>query len=136
MWIEPSKQPKERWRRQQVHAWVQVTELGLTAFADREELVVWVTALEDGKAAEGVDLQVLPDGEPSGSSDVNGLARLELLEDPEGPKVLVARRGADTAILPQGHSWGWHQSAGWRRVEQLEELRWYTFDERGLYRPG
>ncbi len=33
---------------QTVQAWVQVTQIGLDAFADHSEMVVWTTALKDG----------------------------------------------------------------------------------------
>jgi len=135
LWIEPTKQPKERWRRQEILAWVQVTDLGLTAFADHEELVAWVTQLADGAPVEGAELWVIPHKAKRGASDATGLARIELRDDPAGPQVLLARKGSDAAILPQSSSW-WSDHAGWRKVVQNDQLRWYTFDDRGLYRPG
>jgi len=135
LWIEPTKQPKERWQRQEILAWVQVTDLGITAFADSEELVAWVTALADGSPREGVAVHVLLGEKPAGTTDDHGLARLALLASPKGPQVLVATEGSDTALLPQNTSW-WNDSAGWRKVELDDQLRWYTFDDRGLYRPG
>ena len=135
LWIEPAKQPKERWQRQEILAWVQVTGMGLTAFADHEEIVAWVTRLADGAAVEGAKLQILPDETPVGTADGHGLARTELPEDPRGPQVLVATLGDDLAMLPQSTSW-WNDHAGWRRVEQYDQMRWYTFDDRGLYKPG
>jgi len=135
LWIEPNKQPRERWRRQEILAWVQVTKIGLTAFADSEELVAWVTQLADGAAVEGAKLQVLPDDDPTGTSDGHGLARLALKTDPTGPQVLVATVGDDLAMLPQSTSW-WNDHAGWRKLEYTDSMRWYTFDDRGLYKPG
>ena len=133
--VQPGKQPKERWQRQEVLAWVQVTELGLTAFSDAAELVAWVTTLEQGTAVADVELVILPGGEPRGISDEQGLARLALLDDPKGPQVLTARRGEDVAMLPQSASW-WNDHAAWKTLERHEQLRWYTLDDRGLYRPG
>ena len=133
--IEPTKQPKERWYRQEVLVWVQVTQIGLTAFADYKELVGWATALADGAPLDGIEVQVLPGGQPAGTTDDAGMARLELLDNPEGPQVLVARKGADVALLPQQVSW-WNEYAGWMKVEQTDQLRWYAFDDRGLYKPG
>ncbi len=46
-------QPEDYW--QTVHTWVQVTQIGLDAFADHSELVVWTTALKDGSPAHGSD---------------------------------------------------------------------------------
>jgi len=133
--VEPTKQPKERWYRQEVLVWVQVTQMGLTAFADNDELVAWATTLADGAPMNGVELQVLPGGQPASTSDDAGLARLQLLDNPDGPQVLVASHGADVALLPQQVSW-WNEYAGWRKVEVNDQLRWYTFDDRGLYKPN
>jgi len=133
--IQPVKQPKERWQRQEVLAWVQATELGLAAFTDASELVAWVTTLEQGAAVADAELMILPGGEPRGTSDEQGLARLALIAEPKGPQVLTARRGDDVAMLPQSASW-WNDHAAWRKLERKDQLRWYTLDDRGLYRPG
>ena len=53
--VEPAKQPKEEWRRQEVLVWVQVTDLGVAAFVDATEMLVWATRLKDGAAALGAD---------------------------------------------------------------------------------
>ena len=135
VWIEPNKQPKERWRRQEILAWVQVTKIGLTVFADGEELVAWVTQLADGAAVEGAKLQILPDDDQSGTSDGHGLSRIALTDNPHGPQVLVATVGDDLALLPQSTSW-WNDHAGWRKIDHADQMRWYTFDDRGLYKPG
>ena len=41
------------WRT--VQAWVQVTQIGLDAFADHSEMVVWTTDLQDGGPLNGAD---------------------------------------------------------------------------------
>jgi uncharacterized protein YfaS (alpha-2-macroglobulin family) len=130
--IEPSPQPKERWNRQEVLVWVQVTDIGLTAFVDYEEMIAWATKLEDGKALGGVELELLPGGSGS-ESDNKGLARIELPGDAEQARVLVGRKGADVAMLPQDT--GWWYGGGWNKVERNDQMRWYTFDDRGMYRP-
>ena len=135
VWIEPTKQLKERWYRQEVYAWVQVTDLGLAAFVDNEELLGWVTEMGDGKAAPGAQVSILPDGQPSGTSDQHGLVRLALPDTAEGPSVLLATRGQDHAILPQNQSY-WNDNATWLHVERSDQMRWFTFDDRGMYKPG
>jgi hypothetical protein len=134
LWIEPDPQPAERWNRQELILWVQVTDLGLSAFVDDAELLAWTTRLRDGATAPGVELALLPGGKVTGRSDDAGLARLKLGSDAEEARLLVARKGGDTAILPADSGW-WH-GGGWRRVERTEQLRWFTFDDRGMYRPG
>jgi len=130
--IEPVPQPKERWNRQEVLVWVQVTDIGLTAFVDYEEMIAWATRLEDGKPLTGVEVELWPGG-TSGKTDKKGLARLELPTDAEKAQVLVAKSGADLALLPQDT--GWWYGGGWERVDRNDQMRWYTFDDRGMYRP-
>jgi uncharacterized protein YfaS (alpha-2-macroglobulin family) len=130
--IEPSPQPKERWNRQEVLVWVQVTDIGLTAFVDYEEMVAWATRLEDGESLAGAEVELWPGGK-SGETDKKGMARLELPSDSEKAMVLVARNGADVALLPQDT--GWWYGGGWQRVDRSDQMRWYTFDDRGMYRP-
>ena len=43
------------WRT--IQAWVQVTQVGLDAFADHSEMVVWTTALQDGSPLGGVTIE-------------------------------------------------------------------------------
>ncbi len=114
------------------HAWVQSTRIGLDAFADADRLVVWASALADGAALNGVEISLYPAGGAARTDDA-GMATLNL---PYGnPATLVAaRRGDDVAILPEStYFWG---EGGWQRRPQSDTLRWYVFDDRGMYRPG
>ncbi len=113
-----------------MRAWVQSTRLGLDAFADGESLLAWATALADGRPLDGVALSL---GGAEARTDASGLARLAL-PDTAAP-VLVARAGADVAMLPAETSW-WNEGAGYRRVPFRDALRWFVFDDRRMYRPG
>ncbi|HLM56942.1 MAG TPA: Ig-like domain-containing protein [Pyrinomonadaceae bacterium] len=119
-----------------VEAWVQATDIGLDAFVDKSQLVAWASSLKDGRPLSGVQLAVLPE-ELSGTTGADGLARFALTSDEkDGQAFIVARRGGDTAILPQQHS-AWADGSGrWRRTDDEEVLRWFVFDDRKLYRPG
>jgi alpha-2-macroglobulin len=133
--VEPTVQPRERWKRQYVHRWVQVTDLGLVAFADPQQLVGWATELRTGEPAEGVAMSLLSgDGSAAvtATTAADGLAELKLTES--ASSVLVARRGADVAVLPQAVTpWG---DNAWVRFDAVDRLGWYVADDRGLYRPG
>ncbi|HEY1404364.1 MAG TPA: MG2 domain-containing protein, partial [Pyrinomonadaceae bacterium] len=130
-------------RRQNfAEAWVQATEIGLDAFADRRELVAWANSLRDGKPLSGVEMTVSPDG-LVGTTGADGLARLAFKSTTETKEqqsaLLVARRGDDTAILPQRyypHYYADEENTSWRRHDSNETLRWYVLDDRKLYRPG
>ncbi len=115
---------------QTVHAWVQVTQIGLDAFVDHSEMVVWTSALQDGAPLAGVKVEALPGG-MSVVTRENGTVRFAI---PEGAAFLVASQGADRALLPRApYAW---DDGGWYRRAPVDELRWYVFDDRQMYRPG
>ncbi|MGW8319562.1 MAG: alpha-2-macroglobulin family protein [Candidatus Promineifilaceae bacterium] len=114
-----------------VQAWVQVTDIGLDAFADHSEMVVWTTALEDGEPLSGVSIQTEAGG-TTVTTGADGLARFQL--PASGVSYLVARLGDDEAILPRSTSvWG---EDSWQPRPVRDVLRWYVFDDRQIYRPG
>ncbi len=131
-------------RDNRVEAWVQSTEIALDAFVDNQNLIVWANSLRDGLPLSGVNLSVTPD-DLTGVTGVDGLARLAFKGPPPTPgkraSLVVARRGKDTAILPQSGSSPYYYSPesenrSWRGEDVGSQLRWYVFDDRKLYRPG
>ncbi|MDQ2935886.1 MAG: Ig-like domain-containing protein, partial [Acidobacteriota bacterium] len=148
--VEPVESPEDRKkavkiyadRENKAEAWVQSTEIGLEAFADRNELVAWTNSLKDGGPLAGVEINVSPD-DLTGPTGTNGLAILPF-KDPsktkeKQPPLIVARRGKDVAILSLEYS-PYYYAAGddrsWRRDDASVSLSWYVFDDRKLYRPG
>src|SRR5262249_46494525 len=123
---------KEPWMMQRATAWVQVTSIGLQGHVDAEQMLVWATGLSDGKPLAGVELQLANVG-VKGKTDAKGLAKLPLVRD--NAQMVVARKGDDVAFLPES-IWWWNPSGSWHTMELDPELRWYVFDDRGLYRPG
>lgn len=123
-------------------AWVQSTEIGLDAFADKDELVVWTNSLRDGKPLAGVELTVMPD-DLRGLTGTTGLVLLPFKDLPKTkekqPPLIVARRGKDVAILSLEYS-PYYYAAGddrsWRQNGERMSLSWYVFDDRKMYRPG
>jgi uncharacterized protein YfaS (alpha-2-macroglobulin family) len=134
VWVEPTVQPTERWNRQGFAVWVQGTRIGLSAAVDAQEMVAWASDLQRGSSLEGVEVAIEP-GDIKGTTGPDGTARIELSKTAKGPQVLVARRGADLALLPQNLGW-WNDTPGWVQREQADSLRWFVFDDRGLYKPG
>ncbi|MDT7688710.1 MAG: alpha-2-macroglobulin [Acidobacteriota bacterium] len=130
--VEPATRRRER---EVLRTWAQVTGIGLDAFADREELLAWATSLKDGQPLEDVEMTLQPSGVRA-SSDREGLARMAL--PPKGGNVqslLLARHGNDVAFMPEQSDW-WGGETGWVRRSTVDELRWYVFDDRRMYRPG
>ncbi|TFH33827.1 MAG: hypothetical protein E4G99_10765, partial [Anaerolineales bacterium] len=114
-----------------VHAWVQVTQIGLDAFVDHSEMVVWANALADGAPLSGVRIATDAPGQ-SYTTGEDGLARFPIPAG--GASYLVANQGADTALLPPSlYYWG---EDNWVRRDPPDELRWYVFDDRTMYKPA
>ena len=112
--------------------WVESTRIGLDAFVDGDQMVAWANALTDGAPLNGVALSLVP-GDRSATTDDAGVARMPL-PDGKPAALLVARQGADVAMLPAyAYAWG---EMGWQRQPRADALRWYVFDDRGIYRPG
>ncbi|HWS88172.1 MAG TPA: DUF6049 family protein [Pyrinomonadaceae bacterium] len=137
--VEPTVFAEPQNRRQRggaaMRSWVQVTTIGLDAFADNQDLVGWATALADGRPLEGVEMTLTPGG-LSATTGRDGVVRLGLAQKPgEGGGMLVARRGGETAFLPEYSDW-WNNATSWVRREPADFLRWFVFDDRKMYRPG
>ena len=134
--IDITPQPwKHRYPPPRLIAWVQSTRIGLDAFVDREELVAWATDLATGAPLSGVGLEIAPYA-AKGTTDNTGVSRVALKSSKSKRKrVLIARSGADTAILPKNMS-EWGTWGSWDRRTQAQMLRWYVIDDRKMYRPG
>jgi len=163
----PSPAPVTGRRIDRVVTWAQVTQIGLDASYDGRAFLAWATSLKDGKPLEGVDISLYRK-DIHGTTEASGLARLPLRNsNPESLQwLLVARKGHDTAILPDQTSW-WRRgrlagrffgrasmnshddlssireklslaamSAAQDKMAAEDSLRWFVFDDRHLYRPG
>ncbi|MFZ6027041.1 MAG: alpha-2-macroglobulin family protein [Chloroflexota bacterium] len=116
------------WRR--LYHWVQVTQIGLDAFADHSEMVAWATALKDGAPLPGVEIAAGAAGAAT-TTGADGVARFPI---PSGAAYLTARQGNDVAMLPQStYYWG---DSTWATWTQADELRWFVYDDRQMYKPG
>jgi len=122
----------DKWRRysQTIITWAQVTQIGLDAFNDHSEMIAWATDLKNGAPLAGVNVTANKGG-VSKLTDVNGVSKFPI---PEGATYLIAQRGADQAILPRS-AYAW-EDGGWTASAPLDELRWYVFDDRKMYKPG
>jgi hypothetical protein len=114
-----------------VQVWVQVTQIGLDAFVDHSEMVVWTSDLQDGAPLSGVTIESEPVG-VNATSGSDGIARFNIPST--GVAYLVASRGEDEALLtPSTYYWG---DDTWNQRSVNDQLRWYVFDDRQMYRPG
>ncbi len=116
-----------------VITWVQSTQIGLDVLADRNQLYAWATSLVDGKPL--VDLPLALSGtELTANSDAQGMARFDLTD--QAAFALIGRQGNDVAFLPNNIYYYNSSNSGWRKIPSQDQLRWYLFDDRQLYRPG
>ncbi len=127
--VEPPNQPRptqaRRWReREWVRVWIQSTDLGLSAFRDRDSLAAFVTDLKTGAPRKSVQLSVFPPGATT-QSDATGMASLALGNHGD---MLVAKSGKDRVFVAGGER---------ELVARggYEPVRWMVFDDRGLYKP-
>lgn len=116
---------------QRIVAWVQSTKLAVDAQVDATELVAWVTNLADGAPVAGAAVEIAPAGR-TGTTDADGVARLPL---GDAGRSLIVTKGDDTAFLPRTLAF-YDRSPGWSKRARQDGLRWYVFDDRGMYKPG
>lgn len=122
--VEPTVQPKRpeyhEWSRQ----WIQVTKLGVTTIHEPGEGVAWVTDLATGAPQAGVKVGI--DGRDVATSGADGLAHFQA----ESIHLLTAQRGNDVAFL------GGRDNPFYSSYSPYHDVRWFTFDDRKLYKPG
>ena len=115
-------------------SWIQSTRLGIDAHVDHDNLLAFVTDLETGKAAAGVEVELRPAGTKA-TTDATGLASISLAGMAVGRRHhVIARRGDDVAILVE-HA-GWSGPGSWITRPREPSTEWFTVDDRRLYRPG
>ena len=119
--------------RQQVMRWVQATRIGLDAFAGDAALTAWATSLADGRPLPGVEVELLPAGRqrrdrrrrPGRAAPCDSAARR-----PRG-----AARAATSPSCPRARTGGTADRTG-SAASARDQLRFYVFDDRKMYRPG
>ncbi|MCW5803709.1 MAG: Ig-like domain-containing protein [Deltaproteobacteria bacterium] len=114
-------------------AWVQATQLGLSAHLDAEQLVGFATELATGAAARDVRLELRPFG-ATATTDAQGLGTITLTDaGKKGVHHLVATRGDDVAILSEDY---YNAGGTWHKQTRAPTLAWYVVDDRKMYKPG
>ena len=113
-----------------INVWVQITDIGLDAFADQDDMTIWATDLNSGAPLEGVSV-ASDSGVIEVQTNNQGTATFTILDSIE---YLTAQKGEDFAFLPHSqYFWG---DDAWRRQDMQDNLLWYVFDDRAMYRPG
>ncbi|MEP7149681.1 MAG: Ig-like domain-containing protein, partial [Acidobacteriota bacterium] len=68
-------------------------------------------------------------------TSANGVLRLTLPASQSSPSMLIARRGKDVAFLPENSDYYWQDTGNWYKKSETDSLRWFVFDDRGMYKP-
>ncbi len=130
--VEP---PLPKKNDQKIVKWLQATQIGLDAFGDNENLAVYTSNLKDGKPLGNVQLSLI-NGATSVSGE-NGLANIQLPPKKEKQtNFLLAKNGNDSAILTNGEYYSYEAENGWFASPRNDDLRWFGFDDRKMYRPN
>lgn len=131
--VEPTEHydsnSSDYWSNRPAITWVQATSIGLDAFNDTTQLRAWASDLGTGAPLAGVSITPHASAANGVTTDADGLATIAL--DGNSVDALVATKGDDSAILPNGFYGG-----GWQAVPSQDQARWYVFDDRQTYRPG
>jgi uncharacterized protein YfaS (alpha-2-macroglobulin family) len=105
--------------------WVQCTNIGIDAFQDTNQVLVWATDIISGAPIAGAEVSILP-GNTKARTDQSGLAKLPLEKD--GDQVCV-QTGHDSAFVFR--PWG-----SFSAQSDASHLRWYAVSDRAPYKPG
>jgi len=132
VYIEPHPWT-ERYRPQNLLAWVQATDLAIDAHVDPENLLAFVTELETGKPASGVTVEMNPT-KATATTDAQGLATIPLPASTKGAHYALAKRGNDTAFV--GEDVYFDEYSNWYKRGRERDIAWYVLDDRKLYKPG
>lgn len=105
----------------------------------------WVTGASGPQADEiesfdadgsAIDTETITEAQTN-KTGANGILRLPLPETvtEKGQNMLIAKRGNDTAFLPENTDYYWQDSGTWYKKVETDSLRWFVFDDRKMYKP-
>ncbi|MCH7790288.1 MAG: hypothetical protein IH940_12750, partial [Acidobacteria bacterium] len=117
------RESEDYWENRPAMAWVQSSTIGLDAFTDPSQLVVWTTDLATGAPLAEVSVGLAG----SGAELTTGPDGVAIVEIPAGDSpYMVARLGEESTILD---AWVSHQTV-------LNRSLFSITTDRGTYRPG
>ncbi len=122
----------------------QITDLGISAYFDDQEILVWTTSIDRGKPVAKTQIELRDTQNKvlwSGQTGADGLVKapgIKALERSHGPLYVLASRGDDLAYVKldgSGAVHGWATS--YRHHAQPDKwLQGAVYTDRHLYRPA
>lgn len=101
----------------EIITWIQATRIGLSAYADSDEMTAWATDLSTGKPLTDVSID---------NVKVNDQGIVKTNKRPE-EGLLIAKRGEDSAFLASINSI--------YSSKEHDRFKWCAFSDRGIYKP-
>src|SRR6185369_2515380 len=89
---------------------------------------------ENGATAE---TETIEEAQSNETTD-NGILRLPLPDEQsqKAQNVLIAKKGKDIAFMPEDSTYYWNDYGNWFKKSYSDDLRWFVFDDRKMYRPN
>ncbi|MDH3294880.1 MAG: MG2 domain-containing protein, partial [Acidimicrobiia bacterium] len=128
---EFERDSEDYWYNRPTVAWVQSSTLGIDAILDGDEILVWTTDLTTGEVRPRVEIELVGSNRTI-TTDDNGVARSPIQGRVRG--LLGRDDTADGRAAVGFLASGWYE--GWEVQRNVDEARWYVFDDRGIYKPA
>jgi len=125
--LENEEDARYRYHSSQLGQWLQVTNLGVSSYTERDQVTAWVTDLTTGAPIATAQVHI---GATSASTGENGLASLPL-SDREDHSLLMVQSQSDQALFQVYNLSPLHR-------DEYNYYRYptFTFTDRQLYQPG
>ena len=129
-----SRDQANRIRSYATQKFIQVTQIGVDAFFDADEVIVWANRLADGAPLGDAEVTLWPT-DVTGRTDETGTVTLPLPSN-NGAQLVLVQQGDDVAFYPYSSYYYGNPQDGWRKETQSTYARYFVFDDRAMYKPG
>jgi alpha-2-macroglobulin len=105
----------------------------LTTWGTSEDAIKETQTVDEN--GETTDVETIEAAQTNLTGD-NGILRLALPDAASNQQnLLIAKKGKDLAFLPENTDYYWQEGGTWHKQAGTDYLRWFVFDDRGMYRP-
>ena len=105
----------------------------LTTWGTSEDAIKEIETVDE--SGETIEAETIEAAQNNRTTE-NGILRLALPDSAASQaNLLIAKKGKDVAFLPENTDYYWQEGGTWHRQTQVDYLRWFVFDDRGMYRP-